>query len=71
MESTPYTLFFVSKVNPTIIEGKVSNKIKSYLNKGPKVANPMKNFEEFTSIILGYNVSPANITIAAIPIITK
>ena len=70
IESVSLKLFLVSNVNPTTTGRIVINRRKSYLSNGPKVANPMKNFEGSICITFGYIVSPEKITIPEIPIIT-
>ena len=70
IESVSLKLFLVSNVNPTTTGKIVINRRKSYLSNGPKVANPMKNFEGSICITFGYIVSPEKITIPEIPIIT-
>ena len=69
IESVSLKLFFASNVNPTTTGKIVINKRKSYLNRGPNVASPIKNFEESICITFGYIVSPENTTTADIPII--
>ena len=69
--SVSLKLFFASNVNPTTTGKIVINRRKSYLNSGPNVASPIKNFEGSTCITFGYIVSPVNTTKADIPIITK
>ena len=70
IESVSLKLFFASNVKPTTTGNIVINKRKSYLSNGPNVASPMKNFDESIWITFGYIVSPENMTIAEIPIIT-
>ena len=69
IESVSLIQFFVSNVNPTTTGKIVISKRKSYLNKGPNVARPMKNFEGSICMTFGYIVSPEKMTMAEIPII--
>jgi len=70
IESVSLKLFFASNVKPTTTGKIVISRKKSYLSRGPNVASPIKNFDESIWITFGYIVSPENITIAEIPIIT-
>ena len=58
-------------VNP-ITTGKIeSTRRKSYLNNGPNVERPIKNFDVSICITSGYIVSPENTTRIDMPIITE
>ena len=45
VESAWIRFCFAKNVNPTTTGNRHTNNKRSYLNKGPNVARPMKNFE--------------------------
>ena len=69
IDSVSFACFFARNVSPTSTGKIVSNKKKSYLSSGPKVARPIKNLEESMCITFGYIVSAENMTMVEIPII--
>ena len=69
-ESICFRLFLDRYVSPTTTGRIDINRKKSYLNNGPNVARPMKNFDESILTTSGQIVSPENITKTDIPTIT-